>query len=79
MLTESLLHCLIERGVLSNSDAVGVVQMAAEVKVDVAEAAGESKGRMQESIALLARMAYSLGTDAASGGRLADDVASVAR
>ena len=79
LLTESLIHVLIERGVLTNADAVGVVQMAAEVKVDVAEAAGESKARMRESVALLARMANSLGVDAASGAQLSENVTAVGR
>ena len=63
ILTESLLHALVETAVISNADAVGVIRTAAEVKVEVAEAADESKARMEESLALLSRMAASFEVD----------------
>ena len=63
ILTESLLHALVETATLSNADAVGVIRTAAEVKVEVAEAADESKARMEESLALLSRMAASFEVD----------------
>ena len=63
LLTESLLHALVENATLSNADAVGVIQSAAEVKVEVAIAAHESKARMEESLALLSRMAASFEVD----------------
>jgi len=56
LLTESLLHMLVENRGLTNAQAVDVVHTAAVVKVEVAEAAGESRGRMLESLALLALM-----------------------
>jgi hypothetical protein len=56
LLTESLLHMLVENRGLTNAQAVDVVHTAALVKVEVAEAAGESRGRMLESLALLGRM-----------------------
>ena len=56
LLTESLIHMLVDRGALTNTDAVEVVQTAAEVKVEVASAAGESAKRMTESLVLLAKM-----------------------
>jgi hypothetical protein len=59
LLTESLLHMLVENGELTNAQAEDVVHTAAVVKVEVAEAAGESRSRMLESLALLSRMAKS--------------------
>jgi hypothetical protein len=63
LLTESLIHALVENAALSNADAVGVIRTAAEVKVEVAEAADESKARMNQSLALLYRMAESFQVD----------------
>ncbi len=63
LLTESLIHMLVENGRLTNTQAVDIVHTAAVVKVEVAEAAGESRGRMLESLALLARMENSFQAD----------------
>ena len=63
LLTESLLHMLVERHVLTVTEAVEVVQTSVEVKVEVAEAAGESAKRMNESLALLSKMQDSFETD----------------
>lgn len=63
LLAESLLHMLVENKALTNGQAIEVVRIAAEVKVEVAVAAGESNGRMRESLALLSRMESSLKAD----------------
>ena len=63
LLTESLIHMLVERGAITNTQAVEVVQIAAEVKVEVATAAGESAKRIKESLALLAKMQGSFESD----------------
>ncbi len=63
LLTESLIHMMVERGVITNTQAVEVVQIAAEVKVEVATSAGESAKRIQESLALLAKMQSSFESD----------------
>jgi hypothetical protein len=63
LLAESLIHMLVERKVLSLDQAVEVIQIAAEVKTEVAAAAGESKARMNESLALLANMSNSFESD----------------
>lgn len=63
LLTESLLHMLVERNVLTNTEAVEVVQTSAEVKVEVATAAGESSKRMHESLTLLNKMQSSFESD----------------
>jgi len=63
LLTESLLHMLVENRGLTNAQAVDVVHTAAVVKVEVAEAAGESRTRMLESLDLLKRMESSFQAD----------------
>jgi hypothetical protein len=67
LLTESLIHMLVENRGLTNAQAVDVVHTAAVVKVEVAEAAGESNERMLESLALLARMESSFQADEPKG------------
>jgi hypothetical protein len=67
LLTESLIHMLVETSGLTNAQAVDVVHTAAMVKVEVAEAAGESKSRMLESLALLSRMESSFQADEPGG------------
>lgn len=68
LLTESLICVLIDKAALTVAEAVEVVTTAAEVKVEVAEAAGESETRMRESLMLLAKMSASF--EAYPGGRL---------
>lgn len=63
LLTESLLHTLVENATLTIADAVDVITTAAEVKVEVAAATGESEGRKQESLELLSKMAASFEVD----------------
>lgn len=63
LLAESTLHALVDRAAISNADAIAIVRNAAEVKVEVAEAAGESAVRMNESLALLEAIAASLAAD----------------
>ena len=63
ILAESILHALVDCGLLSADYAASVVQTACEVKSDVAAADGESFGRMHDSLALLARIAASFGAD----------------
>ena len=63
LLTESLIHMLVETRVLTNSQAIEVVRVAAEVKLEVAVAAGESNGRMRESLTLLSKMEDSFRAD----------------
>lgn len=63
LLTESLIHTLVENSTLTNTEAVELIRIAAEVKVEVATAAHESDGRMRESLELLSKMASSFATD----------------
>ncbi len=63
LLAESILHSLVESSVLTRHEAVAVVRIAAEVKAEVAQEAGESKGRMEQSLALLSAIGLSLESD----------------
>ena len=63
LLAESILHTLVDTAVLSNAMAIVTVTAAADVKREVATAAGESTARMQESLDLLMRMTASFETD----------------
>ena len=53
----------MEASVFSTEEAIAVVQTAAEIKREVAAETGESNTRMQESLALLAKIAASLAAD----------------
>lgn len=63
LLAESILHVLVEKKTLSNDDALGVIQSTCEVKIEVAIAAGESRGRMEESLELLRVIHQSFDSD----------------
>ncbi|HEY0626864.1 MAG TPA: hypothetical protein VGD10_09030 [Allosphingosinicella sp.] len=67
LLTESLIFGLIERSVISVADAIGIVEAAADVKVDVATEVGESSETMQHSLNLLTAISDSLKLDEPSG------------
>lgn len=58
-----MLHALVETGTLSLDDALSVIQTTCEVKVEVAEETGESRGRMHESLDLLRAISKSFATD----------------
>jgi hypothetical protein len=64
ILAEATLHALVEKRVLTAADALGVLQCAHEIKTEVATLAGESEGRMQESLELLKRISISFAVDA---------------
>lgn len=63
LLAESILHALVETSTLTNAEAISVVTAASEVKREVATAAGESVGRMQQSLNLLLQMTASFESD----------------
>jgi hypothetical protein len=69
LLTESLIHALVDNATLTAAEAVDVVTIAAEVKVEVATASGESQGRMRESLALLSKIMNSFAADRPKGSR----------
>lgn len=59
LLVESVLHALVERGVLGAGEALTAVQVAMEVKRDLAVHSGEAQEVRNESLGLLAAMAQS--------------------
>ncbi len=65
LLVESLIHCLIERKILTVDDALDVIGTAMEVQKEVAEAADGAGERMWQSYSLLAAMSTSLKHDGA--------------
>ncbi len=73
LLTETFIHMLVERCVINNADSIEIVRTAAEVKAEVATAAGQSARRMKESLTLLARMqrSFEAGQAVARAGHFA--------
>jgi len=64
LLVESLIHGLVERSVVSVADAIGIVEAAAEVKVEVAAELGDSPDTMRRSLEMLGAIGESLRLDA---------------
>ena len=60
LLVESLIHVLMERSVISISDAIEIVETADDVQVDVAKAADGHGAPMWRSHALLTAILESL-------------------
>lgn len=63
LLAEAMLHAMVAKSLMTNQEAIEIVGSAAEIKVEVATAAGESSKRMNQSLALLSRMTTSLVSD----------------
>lgn len=67
LLTESMLHGLIARKVISVAEAVEIVEVAAEVKEEVAFDMGDTPSTMRHSLALLGSIRLSLKNDLPDG------------
>lgn len=63
LLVESLIHGLLERRLITVADAVEIVDVATEVKLDVAGDLGDSPANLRKSLALLAAISSSLVRD----------------
>jgi hypothetical protein len=63
LLTESILHGLIARSVITVPEAVEIVEVAAEVKAEIAADLGDSVATMRRSLALLEAVRLSLASD----------------
>lgn len=63
ILAESMLHAMVAKSLITNREAIEIIGSAAEIKVEVATAAGESDKRMKQSLALLLKMTKSLASD----------------
>jgi hypothetical protein len=62
-LVESLIHGLIARSVISVEDAIEIVDVAAEVKIDSAAELGDTPAALEKSLALLSAISTSLAHD----------------
>lgn len=63
LLVESLIHGLIGRYVITVAEAVEVVDIAAEVKADIAGDLGDSPANLRKSLGLLKAISVSLSRD----------------
>lgn len=63
LLSESILHGLIARSIITVPEAIEIVEVAAEVKQEIAEDLGDSKATMRKSLALLSAIRSSLAND----------------
>lgn len=63
LLIESLIHGLIARSMISVGDALDIVDVAAEVKSEIAVDLGDSPDTRDRSLALLANISRSLRHD----------------
>jgi hypothetical protein len=63
LLVESLIHGLVDREVISVPDAISIVEVAAEVSLDLADDVGGTPETMQRSIAILNALSNSLEHD----------------
>lgn len=63
LLVESLIHSLVARSVLSVADAVEIIDVASEVKVDIAAELGDTRVSLERSLSLLNAISASLRPD----------------
>lgn len=63
LLVESLIHALIAASVITLQEAVEVVDIAADVKEDIAESLGDSPATLSQSLTLLQTISDSLRRD----------------
>lgn len=63
LLAESTLHGLIAKGVISTANAIEIVDVAAEVKEEVAADMGDTPSAMRKSLGLLKSIGVSLRSD----------------
>lgn len=71
LLVESLIHGLIARSVISVEDAIEIVEVAADVKQEVAGELGDSPATLRKSLGLITAISASLTNDLGDtdGGR----------
>ena len=67
LLVESLIHGLIARNVIAVTDAVEIVDIAVEVKTDIAGDLGDSPANLRKSLGLLQAISTSLSRDLPNG------------
>jgi hypothetical protein len=67
LLVESLIHGLVSRSVISLEEAVEIVEIAAEVKAEIAIDLGDSPEALRRSLTLLESISSSLRRDVQLG------------
>ena len=67
LLVESLIHGLISKKLITAADAVEIVEIASDVKVDKAVDLGDSTANLVESLKLLEAISASLNRDGSAG------------
>lgn len=70
LLVESLIHGLKERSVLTLAEAVDIIETAADVQYDLADAADGAGSGLRHAASLLTAMATSLRSDMKAGDEL---------
>ncbi|SHG12103.1 hypothetical protein SAMN02745157_3658, partial [Kaistia soli DSM 19436] len=63
LLVESLIHGLIARSVISVAEAVEIVEVAVEVKTEIAVDRGDSPAELEKALAILGAISASLQLD----------------
>ena len=63
LLVESLLHDLIGKKLLTVAGAIDVINVACEVKQELADEMGDTRSTYEQSLALLSAMRRSMETD----------------
>jgi hypothetical protein len=66
LLVESLVHCLIERSLITVEDAVEILATASEVEAEAADDAGDPRMNNNTSLSLLEAIKTSLSHDIGS-------------
>jgi hypothetical protein len=67
LLVESLIHALIAHSVITVGEAIEIVEVAAEVKREVAADLGDSPATMRKSLSILSSISASLKQDIQDG------------
>lgn len=65
LLVESLIHGLIAKSVISSGEAIEIVDVAVDVKKEIAGELGDSPQTLQKSLAILSAIRVSLEHDSA--------------
>lgn len=64
LLLESLIHRLVADSVITNAAAIEIVNVAVEVKTEIADELGDSARTLARSVGILRQLAVSLESDA---------------
>ena len=68
LVTEALMHLLIEKGILSAGDALAIIHTSSDVKEEIISAGSEPRENALASMALLTKMSLSFAQIQVGGG-----------